>query len=98
MRNFVILVASSVVFAITVMWEGYVLSILWKWFAMPLFNGLPALSLVHAIGISALVGLLTHQGGYKKPTEEESIRIMVYGVINPTFVLLIGWIASLSMK
>lgn len=43
-----------------VLFRGYVLTVLWVWFVMPVFN-LPVLTIGYAIGISGLVSLLTLQ-------------------------------------
>lgn len=50
------------VFAIVIgsLWYGYAFSILWGWFIVPIFHT-PTLSLPAAIGVSLVVGYLTHQ-------------------------------------
>ena len=58
--------------------RGYVLAQLWRWFVVPL--GGPAVDVVHAIGISLLVAMLTHQSPPKdaaKWSTAESIGISV---------------------
>ena len=61
----VVFVVSLVLSAI---WKGYVLSVIWGWFAVPTF-GLPPLSLVPAIGISYIIGFLTCQ--YNPPRKDD---------------------------
>lgn len=41
------------------LWRGFALSMMWGWFMVPL--GLPVIPIAHAIGVAALVSLLTHQ-------------------------------------
>ena len=50
--------------------EGYVLSVLWQWFIVPAV-GLPAISVVQAIGIALVVSLLTNQHKVPKETDPE---------------------------
>jgi multisubunit Na+/H+ antiporter MnhB subunit len=77
------------------LWEGWVLSVMWKWFAVPLF-GLPRLNIGECIGIAMICSLLTHQ--YQPtPKDQKSadrwtavLRLFVTGGI----VLLVGWIVK----
>jgi len=73
--------------------HGFVLSALWGWYIVPL--GLPAIGIVHAIGLALLVRYLTyHHNKCKRETEEENpisklvARVFVY----PIAVLFIGWL------
>jgi hypothetical protein len=90
--------------------RGYVLSWLWLWFIVPL--GLREISVVHAIGISILIAMLT-RGLPKttpKPTAEEEAdpefkarkakaskeRLMAM-VISPLIALAIGYVVHVFM-
>jgi hypothetical protein len=43
-----------------IIWRGFVLAKLWAWFIVPL--GVIPIGLVHAAGISTLIGMLTFTG------------------------------------
>ena len=85
------------VVALGMVWRGYVFSILWGWFAVPLF-GLPALSIATAIGLSLLIGFATYQH-IREPKDERSTAQTVGYIagtsfLYPLFVLGLGWIAK----
>ena len=53
---------AAVVFVLSIplsVYRGFVLALLWRWFVVPL--GAPAIGVVHAMGLSWLVGLATYQ-------------------------------------
>lgn len=77
--------------------NGLVLQQLWGWFVIPLFH-LPALSLAFAIGLAAVVKLLTHHQitSRKDETLSETVGASIsHGLVNPVFVFLVGWAAHL---
>jgi hypothetical protein len=57
------------VMLVATVFRGYVLSEMWSWFIVPL--GAPALTVVHAIGISMLVAFLTYQHDATKKAERD---------------------------
>lgn len=77
--------------------NGIVLSQLWHWFIAQTFQ-IKDLTTVQAIGISLVVGYLTHQDGQSKSDDKDRdwISILVTGVVKvvggPLLVLFIGWI------
>lgn len=73
-------------------WNGFTLSILWGWFVVPVF-GVPPLRIPFAIGISLIVGYLTHQTR-KSEDEPETGFIIIFGLLKPALALLIGWIVT----
>jgi hypothetical protein len=90
---------------VSTLWSGFVLLTLWSWFAVPLLN-LPQLSCVGAMGIVLLIGFLTKQMPVilpKELTETDDYLIhavkeaWVYGVSNPLFALITGWILHLFL-
>lgn len=82
----VFLVLASVV-------RGFVLSIMWSWFLVPL--GVPAISIPLAIGISMLVAMLTnHDAQTNKRGIGEAISIALIG---PFVVLALAWVVTLFM-
>lgn len=80
------------------MWRGYVLSVLWGWFAVP-YLGAPPIGVAAAIGISLLVGMLTnHRTGNEATkdgsTSERLLSAMAIALIAPALTLLFGWIVT----
>lgn len=74
-------------------WRAYVLVVLWAWFAQPL--GAPALSLFPALGVCVLVGFLLSRHDYEKQTRSRLVEATVFGLLNPGFSLLTGWVVVL---
>ncbi len=82
--------------------EGYAISILWKWFVVPVFHS-PELSIVQAIGLTIIA---THiRGGNwktlqewskskrkKKFTTKETVWQIVFPFLGPLLSLAFGWI------
>lgn len=79
----------ALIIAISVL-RGWVFSILWQWFAVPIF-GLPPLGVAQAIGIAVIFSMLTHQ--YVPKKEDDSWQPIVFVLLSPLAALLIGWIA-----
>lgn len=66
------------------------LSTFWMWFVMPVFKGVPAISIAAACGISLLMATLTHQ---KNEVEEGQgfFKSLLEGLVKNTLYLGIGW-------
>lgn len=98
MKTLGIIVAIIAAMFLSAIWSGYVLTVLWGWFIVPLF-GLPALSLVYAIGLSLVVGYLTHQ---LTPTSGKEVNEYLmtagwYAFIKPLVFLGVGFVVTLFM-
>lgn len=78
--------------------RGWVLGTLWAWFIVPVFH-LPALRIPYAIGLSLLVGMLTHQTSdceeKKRTTSEHLWRVLAVSFVGPLMILGIGWLVRL---
>lgn len=70
-------------------WTGFVLSIMWGWFAVPL--GLPAISIPMAIGL-ALTGKMML--GFRGGKAENGMKAWINTICVPLFALAIGWIVK----
>jgi hypothetical protein len=76
-------------------WNGYVLAILWRWFVVKPF-GAPALTVATAIGISLVVGYLTHQrqvdtdAEKAKSMEMRLMEALLWMLLKPAFALAVG--------
>lgn len=82
--------------AIGVVWSGFVLSILWGWFAVPIF-GLPPIGLAGAIGVATVVGLLTHQYVNTSSDQDKTKaawNAVGYMAIRPLFALITGFVVK----
>ncbi len=75
----------------TFLWRGYVLTILWGWFLVPL--GVMALTIPMALGISTMISFLIHGTISHKLTWEAYTSFWTY----PLVMLLIGWVYTLFM-
>ncbi len=76
--------------------NGWALSILWKWFVIPIFT-LPSLSIIQAIGVSMVVGILTSHSSTIDSSKEWTEIINTYigrAIVYPIMVVGIGWIVS----
>lgn len=73
----------------TAIWRGWVLSILWGWFAVPIF-GLPPLGIAQAIAVAMIVSFMTHQ--YIPSKEGDTWMPIFTMILTPLFALLVGWV------
>lgn len=73
--------------------EGWVFSVMWGWFIVPVF-GAPALRIPHAIGLALVVGMLTHRVR-KEQNQPDTVEILAYGLVMPFVYLGIGWVVKL---
>jgi len=81
-------------------WRGYVFSVLWKWFIVPVFPAMPLLSIPVAIGIALVAAFLAFQYTYSKDERSELEKWGgTFGVmlLYPAATLLIGWIVTLFL-
>jgi hypothetical protein len=72
--------------------RGWVLSIIWGWFLVPL--GLPAIGIAQAIAISLIASFLTHQAGDKKREGKEIAELWAGLLLNPLLALGMAWIVK----
>ncbi len=93
------IMAIAVIITISAIINGWVLTKLWHWFAVPIF-GLDDLTVVQAIGIALVVGFLTHQKkitNKKDGNDETDWVVTTINLLSPFIVLLIGYIVHLFM-
>lgn len=83
--------------ALSVIINGYVLSILWVWFLVPL--GLPAISIAHSIGIAMVSSWLTyqHQTSKQEGKEKALENLAIIFVVRPLAVLGVGYLVKQFM-
>lgn len=94
--GWVILIAGLCLSLLTAMMRGWALSLLWEWFAVPVF-ALPALGFSQAVGVALLVGFAARSPGKPestKPMSEYARRLaenfFQNGLFYPLLVLLIA--------
>jgi hypothetical protein len=75
--------------------RGWVFSITWKWFLVPL--GLPAISVVHAIGVAGVVGLLVQSPTQPKLGGHELAVKVGVAFMYPLLELALLWAVHLCM-
>lgn len=83
---------------ITAIVRGYILSIIWSWFMVPL--GIIPIGIAHAIGISVTVSFLTSHlaaEDKEKSTTTKVVTKMFSGVLVSLMALGIAWIAHRFM-
>lgn len=81
--------------------NGWVLSILWAWFIIPIF-GIHALTFAQALGLCTIVNLLANRRieNFEKtapPTAFETRVAIFYVLFNAMIFLLIGGIVHMVM-
>ena len=84
-----------VVIPAAIIMNGWILSIMWGWFIVPLFH-LPELTIPYAIGISSVAGLFMNKSTQNKIDEgifsEKLIKALSVTFLVPLMVLGFGWI------
>jgi hypothetical protein len=83
-----------VICPLTIMLNGYAISVLWGWFIVTTF-GLVALSVPQAIGMSLMVSYLTHHSLQKD--EHSTGEKIAIAILKPILALGFGWIITLFM-
>lgn len=77
---------------ITIALQGWVASVLWAWFVVPLFNA-PTLSIAYAIGLSVSARVLV--GWSTGKNDDEFAEAAAKAIGYPLIVLAYGWIIHL---
>lgn len=88
--------ATIILIPISLILNGLVLSTLWGWFIVPIFN-LPGLSIGYAIGLGLIVGYLRYQEIDTGKKEEKAMvarvtEATVTIIARPAVAFLSGWI------
>ncbi len=77
--------------------HGFVLSVLWGWFLVPL--GIPTLGIVQAMGFALVARYLTfhHTNCTKDEEENPASKLFARIFIHPLAILLVGWFIHLFL-
>jgi hypothetical protein len=93
-----VFVASLIWLALASLVDGWVLSLFWKWFAVPM--GAPGIGVAHAIGIAVLVRLLTHHTDLKdddQPAAKVLVKSILVFIVLRLLYLALAFFAHASM-
>jgi riboflavin transporter FmnP len=86
---------------IGVIMRGWMLSVLWGWFVIPLFESAPQLTIVTAIGLSTVLGAFMgskyDSNNSKKSTSELAVELITYSILVPLFTVGFGYVIHLFM-
>lgn len=98
---FVLIMGTLGIFAlipIASVFNGLALSMLWGWFAVPIFH-LPTLTVVQAIGVSLLVSYMTHGESHEKEKKDGATVTVTFAKIfmKPVIGLAFGWVIKTWM-
>jgi hypothetical protein len=93
-----ILVSVIGVIVISSIMYGWAISILWRWFVVPLFDA-PNLSILEAIGLSLTIGVFTTRYRDTPNSKSNTIAditasIIAYSIINPVVIVIIGYVVK----
>lgn len=84
-------------------WKGYVLSVMWAWFAVPAF-GVKPISIPVALGLTFLIYGLQPISAIPKKNEaddrgpwERIFLVMFGGFFGPVVTLGVGWLVRLFL-
>lgn len=72
-------------------WQGFVASTLWGWFAVP--YGAPAIGTVAFAGLAILAGLVTAD----QKDQANMTAALVFAVLAPASALFFGWLVHLFL-
>jgi hypothetical protein len=92
------IILGIILIPVLVIFQGWVLTVLWSWFVVPTFR-LPELSIAVAIGLTLVVSMFKTYtiNNDKNLTSEDKLVKAVAAVLVPLFVLFFGWIVHLFM-
>lgn len=75
------------------LWGGFVLSLLWNWYVVPILN-LPPVTALQAIALTLVVGMFkgtAHDPELEKGGLDVVVRRMLSGFFYSLILLLVGW-------
>lgn len=94
MEKIMKIAVSLLAFVVGIIVRGFVVSIGWGWFIVPL--GVTPIGFAHALGISVFAAAMTHKIDTNKP-EKDGLQMMVEGLIMNVLILGFMWIYQLFM-
>lgn len=90
-----LLVGYVLLVAIAVPLHAWTLTILWRWFVVPVF-ALPPLALWQAAGLKLVAGAIWWSSGRRRGKDDDDLaefsRIALLTLLYPVFVLALGYV------
>lgn len=83
------LIFALLVSPLLVVLNGWVGSLMWRWFVVPL--GAPPIGTGWAIGLVCIVAVFA--GSRATDDEDDLVKAVIFTVLQPLFLLLLGYIA-----
>lgn len=83
------------IIALGIVWRGYVLSVLWAWFFVPL--GLPPVGVAWAIGLAAAISMVSNSRVAMQGEKADTETNMLATFLGPLVVLGVAWVAHVNM-
>lgn len=71
------------------LWRGLVVAALWGWYVEPF--GLPALTVVQAVGLGILASLFNPHSPSKEDEERGALWFVAYQMLFAALALALGW-------
>lgn len=95
MKYVIAFVVSILLLPFHLMWEGYVGSVLWGWFAVPTLH-LPPITWLQAVGLSLVATAIfprhiSDSDGDDKTPEQLIAGVLTRMFLAPAILLLMGW-------
>lgn len=84
---------SLLLLPIALIWKGWILATLWKWFIVPVFD-MPILLISQAIGLATVWSLLSPSSNRD---DDKPFALLESSFIKPLILLIIGWIVHFSI-
>jgi len=100
MKALLVFIGAVALIVLSVMWYGYVLSIVWAWIIVPTFNA-PTLSVPVAMGVASvarcIIPINSNDDSEKKPPSEALKSGMLKSFVAPLVTLVFCWIVKFWM-
>lgn len=94
----ILLFATITAMAVGAILNGFVISVVWGWFIVPIF-GLPSLTIAEAVSVvivaRAVVNPVSKSDSKNKGWEDWLSDFITYSVVGPFMILGLAWIVSL---
>jgi opacity protein-like surface antigen len=81
-----ILVLLLGIWPIAAWWRGYVASVLWAWFVVPIFPLLPFVSAYQAAGVGLVISLFSHWPSDDKDGDDDDWKQTITAIIGMAFI------------
>lgn len=77
---------------VAIVWRGFVLSVLWAWFLVPL--GAPAIGIALAVGLTTTWAILSPHPFRKAEQHDKQLEVWSWLFMFPLIGLAMGWVVK----